>query len=191
MASRPAQEHQVPFRPPARVPSRSGIGTTNLVTSRDPSGQSLPAGPRFGTVEAVSEGVSFQLKGWPAVIAVVVVLGFAGLKFVSARQTLDTEAAEQLKFWLSAEYMRSVQAREGLEPEERMRLVEAAQEIEFADISARGSGEEIIVRVELEPNPAEPPDEERVRYFEMSYSGLTGWQYERETSAFSYHLKLF
>ena len=139
----------------------------------------------------MSQGVSFQLKGWQAVAAVAVALVVFGLKYVGASETLDTQAAEKIKFWLSAEYLRSVQAREDLSPEERSRLVLASDEIEFADISARGSGDEIIVRVEVEPNPAEPPDKERIRYFEMSYSGLTGWQYQRETKALLYHLKLF
>ncbi|NIR45530.1 MAG: hypothetical protein GWN99_04060, partial [Gemmatimonadetes bacterium] len=43
-------------------------------------------------------------------------------------------------------------------------------EIEFTSISARGRGDDIVVKVEVQVAGEEPPDGERVRYFKMSHS---------------------
>jgi hypothetical protein len=46
----------------------------------------------------------------------------------------------------------------------------------------------VQVRVEIEPNPAFPPDFELVRYYRMRYSSLTGWSHRGSGSALTYWL---
>lgn len=142
--------------------------------------------------------MKIELKGFKAVAALLVIAAVAVGKLALERRTLQTEAADELKFRLSAEYLG-----EGLAefdsiaamPEEEARamtdeLLQRA-EVEFSDISARGSGDDVAVRVEIRVAGDDPPDGERVRYFLMSHSSLTGWRVLRETWALSYYLKFW
>jgi hypothetical protein len=64
-------------------------------------------------------------------------------------------------------------------------------QISFASLKARGHGDDVIVRAEIQIGDQDPPDGRRVRYFRMSHSLLTGWRVEAETSALAYYLMLF
>jgi hypothetical protein len=64
-------------------------------------------------------------------------------------------------------------------------------DVQFTSISARGRGDDIVVKVEIRVAGQVPPDGKPVRYFRMSHSTVTGWRVRHETTALSYYLKLF
>jgi hypothetical protein len=141
--------------------------------------------------------MNIELKGWKA-IAVLLVIGAVVVgKFAAERSSLATEAADELKLWLRGEYMSA--GLQGVDPgrlsaeeaEAKGAELLALNDIEFTEISARGRGDDVVVKVEIEVNGADPPDGDRVRYFRMSHSAVTGWRVRRETTALSYHLKFF
>jgi len=65
-----------------------------------------------------------------------------------------------------------------------------ANEVEIESLTARGPLDDLIVRVTLQDGPHLPPDEDRVRYYRLEYSSLTGWHFRRRVSALQYCLKL-
>ncbi len=141
--------------------------------------------------------MKIELKGWTAIAVLVVVVAVLAGKFLVERSTLESEAAEEIKFWLRGDYVS--QGLQGVDPEQMTEEeLQAAgeellglNEIEFSSIGARGRGDDIVVRVEVQVAGADPPDGERVRYFKMSHSTVTGWRVRREATALSYYLKLF
>ncbi len=141
--------------------------------------------------------IKVRLTGWKAIAVIVAVAGFVGYRYYSLQTTLATEAAEELKFWLVSEYMASglPALRQAVESSDPGAATALAQEIldrgrvEFTEISARGSSDDLVVRVEILVDGGAPPDGRRVRYFRMSHSLVTGWRMRRETNVLGYYLK--
>ena len=52
----------------------------------------------------MARGETIRLKGWAALIAIVLVGGFLAVKAFSAHSTLQSEAADLLKLQLAGEY---------------------------------------------------------------------------------------
>jgi hypothetical protein len=133
----------------------------------------------------------FKLTGFNAVIALIAVIGFAGFRFISATSSIETAAAEELTFWLRSEYT-SEYLTDDLVPDEAMaQQLLALDDIRFREMSARGTTDDLVVRVEIAVDGAPPPFGDEVRYFRMEYSLLTQWRLNRETTKWSYYLKLF
>ncbi len=117
--------------------------------------------------------------------------------FRAERSTLQTEAADELKLWVRGEYLS--QGLHGIDPEqmteeelqEKGEELLSLSEVQFISISARGRGDDIVVKVEIRVSGQEPPDGKPVRYFRMEHSVVTGWRVLHETTALSYYLKLF
>ncbi|NIR46742.1 MAG: hypothetical protein GWN99_20260 [Gemmatimonadetes bacterium] len=141
--------------------------------------------------------MEIKLKGWSAVAALVVIGAVLGGKLLMERSTLETEAMEQLKLTLQGEYgsylLHDVDADRLTNEEMEAKAAELLelQDIRFTSIKARGRGDDVRVRVEVEVAGGDPPDGERVRYYKLSHSTLTGWRVRREITALSYYLKLF
>ena len=136
---------------------------------------------------------SVTLTGWKAVAAIAVVAAFGLFRLSQQAGTLDTQGREVLTTWLAAEYTRS--ALRGIEQTGRdagtaAKLLDA-QAIDFRSLSARGRGEDVIVRAEVRVAGRTPPDGRSVRYFRMAYRLGTGWSYRREATAFAYYTKLW
>ena len=129
----------------------------------------------------------FKLKGAPALVVLALIVAFAGFRLVGARQTLDTDGREVLRQWISAEYIRYHLDRSDLSDEDRASILLAADTVNFA-VSARGRPSRTIVRVEIEPGRAHPPEAPTVRYYRMSYSTITGWRHDGHTTAVGYYL---
>jgi hypothetical protein len=132
-----------------------------------------------------------RASGWKAIVLIVVVLGAGAYRLASARSSLSSEGAEVLKDWVSTEYQRHYLAQTEWSDEEKAKYLLEVADIEFRSVSAKGSGDDIIVRVEIEPSPYHPPGAKTVRYFRMEHSLATGWRYRSDASAFSYYLKSF
>ncbi|MBW1743447.1 MAG: hypothetical protein JRJ47_08470 [Deltaproteobacteria bacterium] len=140
-----------------------------------------------------------NVKGWKAIPVILVVLAIVGYKYYAMKSTLDTNATQVINFWLLAEYagkalndpkltnfgaMPSAEA--DLAAEELLKL----QKIDIKSIGARGKGDNIVVRVEIEVDGKAPPDGKSIRYFHMRHSTITGWSMKRDASWPSYYLKL-
>lgn len=133
----------------------------------------------------------FQLTGIKAVIALLVVVGFAGFRFYSAVSSIETAAAEELTFWLRGEYAGKYLADDPAADEAMAQRLLALEDISLPEMSARGTPDDLIVRVRIDVDGAPPPFGDEVRYFRMEYSQLTKWRLRRETTKWSYYLKLF
>ncbi|MGD2152061.1 MAG: hypothetical protein PVG79_02260 [Gemmatimonadales bacterium] len=138
-----------------------------------------------------------ELKGWKAIAALAVIVVVVVATFRAERSTLESEAADELKFWLRGEYvsrgLHGVDTSQLTEEELEAKAEEllSLSEVEFTSISARGRGDDIVVKVEIRVSGEEPPDGKSVRYYRMSHSVVTGWRVRHETTALAYYLKLF
>lgn len=129
-----------------------------------------------------------RIKGLPAVLIIVALAVFAGFRLLRANTTLDTDGADVLRQWISAEYARYHLDRVELTDEERAVFLLATDSVEFSSLTARGRPDHTLVRLEILPGTAHPPGAATVRYYQMSYSTVTGWHLDRERSALSYYL---
>lgn len=150
--------------------------------------------------------MEIKLNGPTALIGLVAVVAFAGYRMTTMKTELETEALEELKAYLVAEYQSGdiaalsakLESNE-LSHEEALARTEAivdAQDITFESVSARGmwkgrDGDDVIVKVDIRVSGGPPPDGEPVRYYRMRYRGLAGWKVGARTSVWSYRLKLF
>jgi hypothetical protein len=148
--------------------------------------------------------MEFQLRGFPAVAAILVVLGFGAYRMHSMQTTLETDAVDELKFWIVSDYARDtlaslpkdVNAVSDAQAMETAEKVRALERIEFTSINAKGmwkSGKDsdVVVKVDLRVDGKIPPDGEPTRYYKMRYSSISGWRVVRRTSVWSWRLKLF
>jgi hypothetical protein len=141
--------------------------------------------------------MKMELKGWKAIAALAVIAVVLVATFRAERSTLETEAADELKLWVRSEYL--AQGMHGIDPgqmsEEELETkgeeLLSLSDVQFTSISARGRGDDIVVKVEIRVAGQVPPDGEPLRYFRMSHSTVTGWRVRHETTALSYYLKLF
>jgi hypothetical protein len=133
------------------------------------------------------------LRGWPAVVALVIVAGLYGLTFVVSRRALDDKALEQIRHQLRGEYTAALLP--GVDPShpdpDAVARLTALERIEFASVSVRGFGNDVIVRVEPRVDGEPPPDGRDVRYYRMSHSALTGWRVRHQSTAWRYYTRVF
>lgn len=129
-----------------------------------------------------------RLKGLPAIVIILALAGFAGFRLLQANAALDDDGREVLRRWIAAEYSRYHLARTDVTDEERVPFLLASDSVEFISLSGRGRPDRTVVRVEVAPGSAQPPNSPTVRYYRMRYSTITGWQLERQVSAVSYYL---
>ena len=133
----------------------------------------------------------FKLTGINAVFALLVVVGLAGFRFYSAASSIETAAAEELIFWLRGEYTGKYLADDPAADEALAQQLLALEDIGFQEMSPRRTTDDLVVRVKIDVDGAPPPFGDDVRYFRMEYSQLTQWRLQRETTKWSYYLKLF
>lgn len=146
--------------------------------------------------------MEFQLKGWPAVIVVVLAVGVViGYRIhLHSNPEISAELEKKLEFDLMTELAGGISADAeaidaALQRGDTRRAEQIGQDmlkrkVEIDDFDMRGGGDDIIVRAEYTLfGPGEP--EPRVGYYRYSYSSLTGWQYQYETSVWSWRMKLF
>jgi hypothetical protein len=151
--------------------------------------------------------MEIKLNGVTAVIGVAALVLFGAYRMSSMQTELETEALDELKAFLSAEYAgsevtalsESLDSEPQLDTEQtpaRVERILAAQKITFPSVSARGfwdanNGGEAVVRVEIQVDGGPPPDGVTTRYYRMRYRPLSGWTVRGRTSVWSYRLKLF
>ncbi len=132
--------------------------------------------------------IQIKLTGAKAVVAILLVAAFMGYRYLNATSTIESDAAEELKFWLQGQYASRLMAESPEPTEETARRALALDNIQFSEINGRGTPSDMIVRVRILVNGSPPPDGRPVRYFRMEYSQLTKWKLVRETTGLAYNL---
>ena len=131
-----------------------------------------------------------QLRGWKAAAAILVVLTVTGLRWSSANESFSEEGHEVLLTWVRSDVLRELQENPGLTDAERTDAYQAAYDVEFAEVKARGAPDDLVVRIMLKPSAAVLPGMEGPRYFRMEYSSVLGWMTPDYTKPLVYYLKL-
>ena len=140
---------------------------------------------------------TITLQGPLAFISLLIIGAFTVFQYSDRNRTLESEAVEELKTWILAEYMRELLPRmkemvdhpAGREKEigEMSRLL-SRDNLQIISIEARGKGDDVAVRVEIEVDGKDPPVGGRIRYFRMNHSTMTGWSYESDIGKWGYYL---
>jgi len=132
--------------------------------------------------------VTFRFTGWKAVALIVALVAFAAFRATRARSAMNGQGREVLESWIVGELQRPLLADTTLTLAEKGEAVLRLSTVSIWTLDARGPLDDVVVRVELEPNPAFPPGFELVRYYRMQYSSLIGWSYKGPGSALTFWL---
>ena len=136
--------------------------------------------------------IKFTLTGWKAVLVLVAFGGFGAWRMLSAYHTLDTEARAHIESQLEARYLRMTlgEIGESLPTEAQVEELMQAGTVEIRSLSARGTPDDMVVKVEASVDGGMPPDGEPVSYWRVTHSTILGWRVERETTALRWWLAL-
>lgn len=135
-----------------------------------------------------NQGLRITLTGWKAVAVLAVVVGVGGFRVVSARASLDTQGRAALEDAIATRIQGRMMAGGSVTTEDDVRALLEAGEVEILSMQAHGSGEDVVVRVELEASPTLPAGTELVQYHRMEHGSVTGWRVRGETTAAAYWL---
>ncbi len=143
---------------------------------------------------------NFQLRGWHALVAIPLVLGFWIVEMYLRIRPVDDAMQDAVRVELLNEYSGRgpkdvarivAEARAGSPVEEVQPLVQ--RNVEFKSIAARGdmSGRVTIVRAEVTVDGGPPPDGRPVRYFRVSTKFVGGgWMVLGQSDSYAYFMKL-
>lgn len=151
--------------------------------------------------------MEIKLNGVSAAVGAFVAIGFVLFRSASMQTELETQALDELRSYLVAEYTGAQAAplSEALASgapidQEQARLqaqsVLDASNVELVSVTGRGfrdarDGGNAVVKVEIRVNGGPPPDGVSTRYYRMRYRSLAGWRVGARTSVWSYRLKMF
>lgn len=140
-----------------------------------------------------------KITGWKALVVLLAIVAFAVYRFQSARAALPTDGADELKLWLTSEYIseglpaleQAIEANDSAAVSDAVNQVLSRDRLTFRKIDARGLLDDMVVRVDILVDGGTPPVGSRVRYFRMHYSTITGWVMDHETTSVAYFLNFF
>ena len=140
-----------------------------------------------------------RITGWKAVAVLIVIVAFAVYRYQGARETLPTDGADELKLWLTSEYIseglpgleQAIEADDSAAVDALANEILSRDRVTFRSINAHGALDDVVVRVDIRVDAGPPPVGDQVRYFRMSYSTITGWMTDYETTAVAYWLNIF
>jgi hypothetical protein len=140
-----------------------------------------------------------QLRGWHALIGIVALVAFLGIKLSLRVRSVDNEMRDAVRMELMNEYS-------GRGPADVARLVAEARagspvepvqpvvqrDVEFPSIAARGEmGARVtLVRAEVTVDGGPPPDGHPVRYFQVSRKFTGGWMVIGPSNSYNYYSEL-
>jgi hypothetical protein len=137
-----------------------------------------------------------QLKGWQAVIAVVVILGIVGYQCARRIQTVDDAARFAIGVSLTREYQgRGLkeqvqeylkQRASGGAPSEPPRSDAPIPMVELVSVKAHGSNDVMVAKVEVTVNGGPPLDGRSVRYLDLMRSIDGRWLVVADSDAYHY-----
>jgi hypothetical protein len=144
---------------------------------------------------------NFQLRGWHAVAAIVLLAGITGVQLYSRVRPVNDAMRDAVRSELLNEYSGRgsrdlarlvAEARQGA-PAESLSLPPLVQrDVEFTSMGARGTiAGAMVVRAEVTVDGGAPPDGRAVRYFWVSRKfGGDGWLVMGESNAYQYLMEL-
>jgi hypothetical protein len=140
-----------------------------------------------------------QLRGWHALVAVTLLLGFFGVKMYLRIRPVDDAMRDAVREELLKEYS-------GRGPKDIARIVTEARQsspveplpllvqhdVEFSSIQAHGrmGGPVTLVRAEITVDGGAPPDGRSFRYFRVGQKFTGGWMVVGESDAYRYFQEL-
>lgn len=144
---------------------------------------------------------NFQLRGWHAVVAIPLVLGFWGVQLYLRVRPVDDSMRDAIRTELINEYS-------GRGPKDVTRILAEAhdgspvevvqpvvpRDVEFTSIAARGKMGALytFVRADITVDGGPPPDGRRVRYFRMTTKFMgSGWMVVGESDPYTYSTELW
>ncbi len=142
---------------------------------------------------------NFQLRGWHAVVGIVALLGYMGVRTWLRVRTVEDGMRDAVRDRLLNEYSGRgpkdvarllAGAREGVPVEPLPELVQ--RDVVFSSMAAHGrmGGPVTFVRAEVTVDGAAPPDGRSVRYFSVSRQYDGGWMVAGESNSYSYYREL-
>lgn len=135
--------------------------------------------------------MQLRLKGRAALAAIALILGLLGWRATSARTALNGPASEAVRLQLVGEYADDLLPALRDDPEAHLDAIVRSEDIEITTLGVRGTGDNVVAKVEIQVRGGPPPDGESIRFYELEHTKLSGWRVRWETSEFQYRLKLF
>jgi hypothetical protein len=146
--------------------------------------------------------MEFQLKGWPAVIAIAaIVIGFIGYQFYlyddlesnpEVRENLAMNLSHEIAgdIMADAEAVRSAMKSGEMEKAEAIGKGILERRVTIGDLAMKGRGENIVVKADYTVHGPDG-DVSKTGYFNYSHSPITGFRYRRETTVLSWYMTFF
>jgi hypothetical protein len=142
---------------------------------------------------------TFQFRGWHAIVAVVLVLGYWGASVYARVRAVDDGTRDSIRQYLLNEYSGRgpndvqrilAEARNG-QPVEDLPEVQK-RDVEFPSFSAVGKYDAPFetVRVEITVDGGAPPEGEAMRYFRVERLGGK-WLVVGRSDSYNYYSQLF
>lgn len=132
---------------------------------------------------------SLKLAVHILILTAIPLLGMIGFYQISStNESLDSNGKFLLKNKIAAEYQKYYLSKEDLSSVEKARLLTQIQKLEFKSLTALGSGDDLVVRVELKPLNIRPPQFSDIQYHQLKYSNLTGWRHNGKSTAVNFYL---
>jgi len=141
-----------------------------------------------------------QLKGWKAAVAAVAILGIVAYQCARRIQTVDNSARFAIGVSLTREYQ-GRGLKEQVQEYVKQRAGSGAAEepspsavpipmVELVSVSAHGSKDVMVAKVEVTVNEGPSPDGRRVRYLDLMRSVDGRWLVVADSDAYHYMFSL-
>jgi len=137
---------------------------------------------------------SVTLKGWKVIAFLVVAALYTVARYYNRQQSLESAGREAVRSWVALESQRASLASHGLDAApDSAELAELlrSRDIEINEMTGRGVGDNMVVRVVISMHGGPPPDGRSIRYFRLVHSLLTGWRVLGESTALRYYTRFW
>lgn len=130
------------------------------------------------------------LRGWPAVVVLVLLVGFVIVRGVTVRSTLAEDARVALEEQIRLDYARRLLAETADAPMDAAgaEALLATRRIELVSLEVRGPLDDLVARVEATLDGGVPPGEDAVSYWRLEYSRVMGWRVRGRTDRVAWWL---
>ena len=147
--------------------------------------------------------VNIKLKGWQAVLALIVLIGLAAVRFVTFQdKTDDNDLMRSLETQIMSDYLpkETARLREAVDSGDQSRISQVAEsvtgarpQIESVQVSAPlldlSTPKDVVVKVVYSLAEGSKTRDRKTLYFLYRYGAIGNtWSYQHETTAMRYYL---
>jgi len=142
---------------------------------------------------------AFQLRGWHAIVGVVLLIGYWGISAYGRVRTVDGGMRDSIRQYLLNEYsgrgpkdvQRILMEAHNGQPVEKLPEVQQ-RDVEFPSVSAVGKygGPFEVVRVQNTVDGGQPPEGAALRYFRVEYVAAGRWLVIGQSDSYGYYSEL-